>query len=462
MRLRARIARRRAPRRAARPPAPRAARSRSGWRVRAGRLAECADASGPHGDARRRPAAPGHRSSLPGDPPVEPVLPADGAVLPIDRRRHRGALRLPRAVPHRRPERPSRCSATARTTASTSPPARSSAATGGCCSPTSWRSRPRPGPGQRHPRRPVPRLHGRPRQPRRSRRPGTYYWQAWRTCLDCPGGYETTPVRSFRLTTAGSSAELTVKPPARAYRGFPFVVSVSTDGIDRGAAVALQVERGAGWMHGRPPHRDGRGDRRRRAAPAPLRPGRKRLRVTAQVGDETLTSPARALRLRKAKGWTTSGRQDGRWTGDGERPRRSSSASRATAARCATAGSSSRCCAPRRAWPTRSPRRSPTRRSRARRSRRTARSCSPAVVRGHASFIHGRIRGEQGDRDRPPLARPLHRQRRLHGEAPRARPRGRTGPAARAARSRTTPASRSGRQRTNCGGWRKRAPSMWS
>jgi hypothetical protein len=34
-------------------------------------------------------------------------------------------------------------------------------------------------------------------------KPGTYYWQAWRTCFICPGGYETSPVRSFRLTGGG-------------------------------------------------------------------------------------------------------------------------------------------------------------------------------------------------------------------------------------------------------------------
>ena len=73
--------------------------------------------------------------------------------------------------------------------------------------------------------------------------PGTYYWQAWRSCLACPGVNETSAVRSFRLTAAGSGARLAVKPPAQAYRGYAFVASVTTKGIDTGADVALQLKR---------------------------------------------------------------------------------------------------------------------------------------------------------------------------------------------------------------------------
>jgi len=145
--------------------------------------------------------------------------------------------------------------------------------------------------------------------------PGTYYWQAWRLCLACPGEYETSPVRSFRLTAAGSGAKLAVKPPVRAYRGFPFVVSVTTTGLDSGAPVTLQVRRGGAWKRAASLTATGRTDEVAVSLPRSLRADRYPLRAQAKVGDETLTSPQRAVRLRKARGWKTSRRTDGRWAG---------------------------------------------------------------------------------------------------------------------------------------------------
>ena len=146
-------------------------------------------------------------------------------------------------------------------------------------------------------------------------KPGTYYWQAWRTCLACPGDHETGPVRSFRLTAAGSGAKLAIKAPARAYRGFPFVVSVSTTGLDPGAPVTLEVKRGGRWRRLSRLTVTGRTDETAVLLPKRLRAGRYPLRAQARIGDETLTSASRGVRLRKAAGWTTSRRQDGRWKG---------------------------------------------------------------------------------------------------------------------------------------------------
>jgi hypothetical protein len=146
-------------------------------------------------------------------------------------------------------------------------------------------------------------------------KPGTYYWQAWRLCLACPGEYEVSPVRSFRLTAAGSGAKLAVKPPPRAYRGFPFVVAVTTTGLDAGAPVTLQVRRGGSWRKAASLTATGRTDEVAVSLPKRLRAGRYPLRAQAKVGDETLTSPQRSLRLRRAAGWKTSRRTDGRWAG---------------------------------------------------------------------------------------------------------------------------------------------------
>ncbi len=146
-------------------------------------------------------------------------------------------------------------------------------------------------------------------------KPGTYYWQAWRLCLACPGEYETSPVRSFRLTAAGSGAKLAVKPPARAYRGFPFVVSVTTTGLDSGAPVTLQV--GAAVRGSAP-----------RASPPPAGPTRWRSRCRGRCaraatrcarrrGSATRRSPARSAPCgcaRRGAGRPRA-RTDGRWAG---------------------------------------------------------------------------------------------------------------------------------------------------
>ena len=194
-------------------------------------------------------------------------------------------------------------------------------------------------------------------------------------------------------------------------------MSVSTEGIDRGAAVALQVERGAGWSTvGRLTATGGTVDVAVQL-PRSLRPGRKRLRVTAQVGDETVTSPARALRLRKAKGWTTSGRQDGRWTGTASGlPVEFRVSGDGRTVRAGRFQLTLLCPTPGMANPfTTQIADAPLPRA------KIAPDGSfvfAAVVRG-PRLVHPRPDPrEQGDRERPPLARPLHRQRRLHGEAP--------------------------------------------
>jgi hypothetical protein len=145
--------------------------------------------------------------------------------------------------------------------------------------------------------------------------PGTYYWQAWRLCLDCPGDYETSAVRSFRLTAAGSGVRLAVKPPARAYRGFPFVVGLTSTGLDASTDVAVQVKRKGAWGTVGTAAATGRTADVAISLPGRYRAGRYPIRATARVGSETLAGGTKRLRLRKARGWSTSGRQDGKWTG---------------------------------------------------------------------------------------------------------------------------------------------------
>ena len=178
--------------------------------------------------------------------------------------------------------------------------------------------------------------------------PGTYYWQAWRLCLACPGDYETGPVRSFRLTAAGSAAKLAVKPPARAYRGFPFAVALTSTGLDASTDVAVQVKRKGAWGTVGTAAATGRTADVAISLPRRYRAGRYPMRATARVGSETLASGAKRLRVRKAKGWSTSDRTDGKWTGKAKGLPVSFRVS--GGGRTIKAGpSSSRCCARRRA-----------------------------------------------------------------------------------------------------------------
>jgi len=224
--------------------------------------------------------------------------------------------------------------------------------------------------------------------------PGTYYWQAWRSCLECPGGNETSPVRSFRLTAAGSGARLAVKPPARAYRGFAFVLALTTTGIDPGADVALQFKRGGAWRTAGRSAATGRAADVALRLPRSVRPGRYPLRAQARVGDETITSPQRSLRLRKPGRRTTSRRHDGRWRGKAAGlPARFRVSGRGRTIRAGRFQLALLCPTPGMVNPfTTQIADAPLTRA------KIAPDGSfvfPGVVRGHASFVHGRIRGRR-------------------------------------------------------------------
>jgi hypothetical protein len=90
---------------------------------------------------------------------------------------------------------------------------------------------------------------------------------------------------------------------------------VTTKGIDTGADVAVQLQRGGSWRTISHAGADGRTSEVAIRLPRSVKPGKYGLRARAKVGDETLTSPVRRLRVRKAAGWKTSRRQDGRWKG---------------------------------------------------------------------------------------------------------------------------------------------------
>lgn len=137
--------------------------------------------------------------------------------------------------------------------------------------------------------------------------PGRYYWQARRICVDCPGGYETGPVRSFVVRTR---ATLALAVPARGYVGYPLTFSLRTTGLADDAPVVIERRAGARWVKvaAATVRKDG-------AATLGFLPkGTQAVRATAQAGDQRFTSSSRTVAVQTARRWATV-RDVGRYSG---------------------------------------------------------------------------------------------------------------------------------------------------
>jgi hypothetical protein len=136
--------------------------------------------------------------------------------------------------------------------------------------------------------------------------PGIYYWQVARLCVACTGGYEVGPVRRLVLRT---TAQLSVRAPARVYGGFKFILPLRLSGVPDRTRVGVEYSAGDRWRPaGFALALGERGD-----ASVVLPAGRTRLRAIVQLGAETVTSRPVALTVRRARRWTTSARDDGRY-----------------------------------------------------------------------------------------------------------------------------------------------------
>lgn len=141
--------------------------------------------------------------------------------------------------------------------------------------------------------------------------PGTYFWQVYRLCGGCETGSETGPVRSFKLR---GDIKLALKVQSRAFTGYPVVGALRLAGLPDDAPVAVQRRVGKVWRTVlRTTASDGSGE-----AILVLPRGRQRLRVQAQVGNQRATSPVRVVRVERARGWKTSRADDGAYRGRGE------------------------------------------------------------------------------------------------------------------------------------------------
>ena len=155
--------------------------------------------------------------------------------------------------------------------------------------------------------------------------PGTYYWQVWRICTGCEGDYEVGPVR--RLTLRSPVAPK-LKAPGRAYAGYAFFVTAQAAGVPDGTTAVVQRRSGSKWRSaGTATVLGGEAE-----AAIVLPRGAQRVRVSLAIGDQQVTSAARSVKVRRARGWSTGPRDTGRYKGkagarsvrpQGDRPRAS-------------------------------------------------------------------------------------------------------------------------------------------
>jgi hypothetical protein len=139
---------------------------------------------------------------------------------------------------------------------------------------------------------------------------GRVYWQVYRYCNGCTPQYESGAVRSFVVKPAISG---TLRAPKRVYGGYPTLFTVASAAELSGADVVLQRRAGRRWrtLVRRPFHLD------RTELVAALPAGRQKLRALAVTATTRSQLAARTLTVRRPGRRTTSGHDDGRYTGSG-------------------------------------------------------------------------------------------------------------------------------------------------
>ena len=137
---------------------------------------------------------------------------------------------------------------------------------------------------------------------------GRVFWQAYRYCNGCTPQYETGAVRSFVVRPSVSG---TLRPPTRVYSGYPALFAVESDARLSGAEVVLQRRAGGNWRT--VARRPFQLERTRLVATLPA--GRVPLRALAVTGATRLALATRTIVVRRPGARRTSARDDGRYTG---------------------------------------------------------------------------------------------------------------------------------------------------
>jgi hypothetical protein len=132
---------------------------------------------------------------------------------------------------------------------------------------------------------------------------GRVFWQAYRRCAGCPGGYETGPVRSFVIRP---DVQGTLKLPAAVYAGYLAVYRFESPARLSGARALLQRRGRTSWLTvlEKPFSQT-------TEFVAKLPAGRQRLRVRIETPSGAFDLPERTLTVRRGGRRVTSGRDDG-------------------------------------------------------------------------------------------------------------------------------------------------------
>lgn len=140
-------------------------------------------------------------------------------------------------------------------------------------------------------------------------KPGTYYWQVARICSAC-GGYEVGPVRTLRIAVqAAPTVALRWKP----WAGYGVVADVKAAGVPEGAAVTVQRRAGGAWSD----LASGAVASGAAAIDVVLpKGGATAVRVVIVVGDQRIEGAPTELTVRKpGRARSTSRKDDGVWRG---------------------------------------------------------------------------------------------------------------------------------------------------
>ncbi len=140
--------------------------------------------------------------------------------------------------------------------------------------------------------------------------PGTWYWQVSRLCAGCAPPFETGPVRSFTLV---SDERPTLRLPRRAYGGFPLIATLGVRGAPAGTEVVVQRRSGSRWLSAGRGTVTGDGSDVTVTLPA----GAVRVRARLVVGGQALVSAQRRVRVRRAAGAPRTAVRAGAWSGAG-------------------------------------------------------------------------------------------------------------------------------------------------
>ncbi|WP_445149450.1 hypothetical protein [Baekduia sp. Peel2402] len=249
--------------------------------------------------------APAAAHALPGDPPFEPLTPADGAALPVDP----GGIPVTFSCPVYRTYDAGEGFALYGGPKDYSVLMSAGTATG----PDGRLTDPvtivygQAIPGQDGQCSAVLSAGG---SVRPQETPGAYHWQVSRLCTGCTTGYETGPIRALTLV---STVKPTVSALGRAYAGFPFLVKVAADGAASGTTVTVERQSGAAWV------KAGAGTVASGVAEVAVTAARKgsaQLRARLTSGTQDVVGEATAIAVRSASGGKRTAVRAGAWTGN--------------------------------------------------------------------------------------------------------------------------------------------------